>query len=102
MGNGVIDSITDVVYLEPYKFDNKQTEKMAIEIDSINDKMLKEGKRYLLIGPGRWGTRDRFIGIPVMWSQISNAKVIVEVSLPDFHLGWIDFLGKTKKAKNCR
>jgi hypothetical protein len=63
-----------------------QTEKMAREIESLNDQMLKEGKRYVLIGPGRWGTRDRFIGIPVVWPQISNAKVIVEVSLPDFHL----------------
>jgi hypothetical protein len=86
MGNGVIDDITDVIYVEPSKFDNMQTEKMATEIDSINDKMLKEGRRYILIGPGRWGTRDRFIGIPVVWPQISNAKVIVEVSLPDFHL----------------
>jgi hypothetical protein len=86
MGNGVIDDITDVIYVEPSKFDNMQTEKMAIEIDAINDRMLKEGRRYVLIGPGRWGTRDRFIGIPVMWPQISNAKVIVEVSLPDFHL----------------
>jgi hypothetical protein len=86
MGNGVIDNITDVIYVEPSKFDNMQTEKMAAEIDALNDRMLKEEKRYLLIGPGRWGTHDRFIGIPVMWPQISNAKVIVEVSLPDFHL----------------
>jgi hypothetical protein len=86
MGNGVIDDITDVIFVEPSKFDNMQTEKMAREIESLNDQMLKEGKRYVLIGPGRWGTRDRFIGIPVVWPQISNAKVIVEVSLPDFHL----------------
>ena len=86
MGNGVIDDITDVIYIEPSKFDNMQTEKIAMEIDEINDKMLKEDRRYVLIGPGRWGTRDRFIGIPVVWPQISNAKVIVEVSLPDFHL----------------
>jgi hypothetical protein len=86
MGNGVIDDITDVIYVEPSKFDNTQTEKMAQEIDNINDKMLKEGRRYVLIGPGRWGTRDKFIGIPVVWPQISNAKVIVEVGLPDFHL----------------
>jgi hypothetical protein len=86
MGNGIIDDITDVIYVEPSKFDNMLTEKMAVEIDSINDKMLKEGRRYVLIGPGRWGTRDKFIGIPVVWPQISNAKVIVEVSLPDFHL----------------
>ena len=59
---------------------------MADEIAGVNEKMLKEGRRYVLIGPGRWGTKDRFLGIPVVWPQISNAKVIVEVGLPDFHL----------------
>ena len=86
MGNGIIDYITDVIYVEPAKFDNMVTEKMAEEIESINDRMLKENRKYLLIGPGRWGTRDKFIGIPVQWPQISHAKVIVEVGLPDFHL----------------
>ena len=86
MGNGLIDDITDVIYLEPSDFNNMLTGKMADEIDRLNDKMLKENRRYMLIGPGRWGTRDKFIGIPVAWPQISNAKVIVEVSLPDFHL----------------
>jgi hypothetical protein len=86
MGNGVIDSISDVVYVEPEKFDNLRTAQMAEEIDAINDKMLKGNTRYVLIGPGRWGTKDRFLGIPVAWPQISNAKVIVEVDLPDFHL----------------
>lgn len=86
MGNGLIDDITDVIFLEPSKFDNMLTEKMAEEIDAFNDKMLKANQRYILIGPGRWGTRDKFIGIPVVWPQISNAKVIVEVSLPDFPL----------------
>jgi hypothetical protein len=47
--------------------------------------MVRENRRYILIGPGRWGSNDRFLGIPVAWPQISNAKVIVEVSLPDFH-----------------
>ena len=86
MGNGLIDNITDVVYVEPSSFNNQVTEKMAEEIDLINDKMLSENRKYILIGPGRWGTRDRFIGIPVVWPQISNAKIIVEVSLPDFPL----------------
>ena len=48
--------------------------------------MQQEGKKYILIGPGRWGTRDKFIGIPVVWSQISNAAVIVEIGLKDFPL----------------
>jgi hypothetical protein len=86
MGNGLIEYIKDVIYLEPSRFMNLMTEKMAEEIDIMNDRMLKENRRYILIGPGRWGTRDKFIGIPVAWPQISNAKIIVEVSLPDFPL----------------
>ncbi len=86
MGNGLVGDITDVIYLEPQNFNNLLTTGMADEIDSMNVKMFRENRRYVLIGPGRWGTRDRFLGIPVAWPQISNAKVIVEVSLPDFHL----------------
>ena len=86
MGNGVINDITDIVYLESGKFNNLLTGQMADEIERINEKMSGEERKYILIGPGRWGTRDRYIGIPVVWPQISNAKVIVEVSLPDFHL----------------
>lgn len=86
MGNGLIDYITDVIYIQPDLFDNMLTEQMAEEIDKINDRMLKENMHYVLIGPGRWGTRDKFIGVPVVWPQISNAKVIVEMSLPDFPL----------------
>ena len=86
MGNGVIDDITDFIYVEPEKFNNMLTNEMADEIDMMNEKMLQENRRYVLLGPGRWGTRDRFLGIPVVWPQISNAKVIVEVSLPDFHV----------------
>jgi CheY-like chemotaxis protein len=85
MGNGVIDNITDIIYVEPEKFDNLFTVQMADEIDRINDKMLKENRPYILIGPGRWGTKDKFLGIPVVWPQISNARIIVEVDLPDFH-----------------
>jgi hypothetical protein len=85
MGNGVINDITDIIYIEPDKFDNKLTIEMAEEIAVLNEKLVKENRKYILIGPGRWGTRDRFLGIPVAWPQISSAKVIVEVSLPDFH-----------------
>jgi hypothetical protein len=86
MGNGVIDDISDLIYIEPDKFDNLHTTQIAEEIDMINEKMLKANLRYILVGPGRWGTKDKFLGIPVVWPQISNAKVIVEVDLPDFHL----------------
>ncbi|MCU0455065.1 MAG: hypothetical protein MUE74_02090, partial [Bacteroidales bacterium] len=86
MGNGAICNISDLVYLEPDKFDNMRTLEMAAEIDDINDEMLRENCGYVLIGPGRWGTRDRFLGIPVLWPQISNARVIVEIDLPGFNL----------------
>lgn len=85
MGNGIISDVTDIVYVEPEKFDNKLTVTMASEIARVNDMMVKEDRKYILIGPGRWGSRDRFLGIPVTWPQISNARVIVELSLPDFH-----------------
>jgi hypothetical protein len=86
MGNGVIDDITDFIYVMPDKFNYMLTTEMAAEIDLMNEKMLQENRRYVLLGPGRWGTRDRFLGIPVVWPQISNAKIIVEVSLPDYHV----------------
>ncbi|MEI6900887.1 MAG: PEP/pyruvate-binding domain-containing protein, partial [Bacteroidota bacterium] len=86
MGNGLLDDITDVVFVDPETFDSGKTIEMADEIEKINAEMGKNNKKYILIGPGRWGTRDRFIGIPVTWPQISNAKVIVETSLEGFPL----------------
>lgn len=86
LGNGKIDDINDVIFVDPDKFDKMQTLVMAREIEMLNREMVKKKKKYVLIGPGRWGTSDRFLGIPVAWSQISNAKVIVEMSLNDFPL----------------
>jgi hypothetical protein len=86
MGNGLIDDIHEVVFVDPDTFDKTKTQEMADEMDKINSEMGKEGKKYILIGPGRWGTRDKWIGIPVVWPQISNAKVIVETSLEGFPL----------------
>ncbi len=86
MGNGRVKDIQDVIYAIPEKFDKLKTEEIANEIGRLNAKMIKEKRKYILMGPGRWGTRDKFIGIPVAWPQISNAKVIVEMSLEDFPL----------------
>ncbi|NPA43213.1 MAG: pyruvate, phosphate dikinase [Chlorobi bacterium] len=86
MGNGLINDIQDVIYVKNDAFDKTKTPEMAEEIDRLNRKMGEQNRQYLLIGPGRWGTRDRFIGIPVRWTQISNAKVIVETSLEGFPL----------------
>jgi len=86
MGNGIVDSIEDVIYVDNTKFDKLHTVEMAAEIEVLNEKMVAENRRYILIGPGRWGTRDKWIGIPIRWAQISNAKVMVETSLADFPL----------------
>jgi hypothetical protein len=86
VGNGEINDIRDVIYIQNDKFSKLKTIEMAEEIDLLNKRMIEQGRRYILIGPGRWGSRDRFVGIPVNWSQISNAKVIVEISLHNFPL----------------
>ena len=86
MGNGKLQYIRDVVYVDPAKFDRLRTEEIAEEIKRHNATVALEGEKYLLIGPGRWGTRDPLTGIPVQWSDIANAKVIVEQGLPDFPL----------------
>ena len=86
LGNGEIKDIRDVIYIDPERFDKLKTIEMAAEIEVLNSQMKKGNKHYVLIGPGRWGSRDRFVGIPVNWSQISNAKVIVEVSLENYPL----------------
>lgn len=86
LGNGELTDIFDIIYVDPEKFDKMQTLSMVKEIEYLNNVMMNEDRKYILIGPGRWGTRDRFLGIPVTWPQISNAKMIVEMSLPDFPL----------------
>jgi hypothetical protein len=84
LGNGEIGNIYDFVYVDATKFDKLKTMEMANEIERINDKMIGQNRKYILLGQGRWGTRDRHLGIPVCWSQISNARVIIEISLADF------------------
>ncbi|MBN1165196.1 MAG: hypothetical protein JXB45_11500 [Candidatus Krumholzibacteriota bacterium] len=85
MGNGVIDDIRDIIFIDPELFDRTKTVEMKTELEKINRAAVRSGARYILIGPGRWGSRDRFIGIPVRWSDISNARVIVEVEMEGFH-----------------
>ena len=72
--------------MDPEKFDRLKTEQIAEEVKYFNDKLKTTDSGYILIGPGRWGTRDRMTGIPVLWSDISKAKVIVEQGLKDFPL----------------
>ena len=86
MGNGIISGITDIIYVDPAHFDKMKTREIAAEISQFNRKMDFLNKEYILIGPGRWGTRDPFTGIPVAWANISRARIIVEMGLKDFPL----------------
>jgi len=86
LGSEINDELNYIVYVPPEKFNIVKTEDIAAELDIINAELRQEHKQYVLIGPGRWGTSDRFLGIPVAWSQISNAKVIVEVVLPNMSI----------------
>ena len=85
LGNGVLDTIRDVVFIDPERFDVRQSHRIASELESFNRDLIEARRPYVLIGFGRWGTTDPLGGIPVDFGQISGAKVIVEASLPDLN-----------------
>ncbi|MBN2790357.1 MAG: phosphoenolpyruvate synthase [Candidatus Delongbacteria bacterium] len=84
LGNGSIENIFDIIYVKPESFDHSKTLKIMDTIKVLNAKMIKHKKKYILIGPGRWGTSDPWLGMPVKWADISQASVIVEAGLKDF------------------
>jgi len=86
MGNGVIDFLRDIVFVKPDTFESRLTARIADELDAINRELRRVDKQYLLIGFGRWGSSDPWLGIPVNWGQISGAKVIVESTLEDMNV----------------
>ncbi len=87
IGHGIITDICDVVYVKTKNFSAADTQQIADEIERINRTFLTQGdSHYLLIGPGRWGSSDPWLGIPVKWPNISAARVIVEAGLPQFHV----------------
>lgn len=84
LGNGVIGDLRDILYVRPDTFDPGKTRDIAKEIAGRNDVLRLEGRPYLLIGPGRWGSSNPWLGIPVTWPQISGAKAIIETALEHF------------------
>ncbi len=82
LGNGTRHDICDVVYLKPDAFEARFTDRMATELDGVNRGLEEAGHPYLLIGFGRWGSSDPWLGVPVDWGQISGARAIVEATLP--------------------
>jgi hypothetical protein len=86
LGNGVIDDIRDVVYIHPNRLDRMRTSNLTDHIEAIDAKLRAAGRPYLLIGPGRWGSSDPSLGVPVSWDQIRGAKAIIEVPMSDIHV----------------
>jgi hypothetical protein len=81
IGNGIDDSIKDVIFIKPDNFDKKNMVKIVAEIEILNKLLISKKKKYLLIGFGRWGSSDSWLGVPVVWSQISGARAIIESTL---------------------
>ena len=86
LGNGKIADIYDFVYVKPEAFEAMNSKKIAADIGKLNEQFINEGKHYVLVGPGRWGSNDASLGVPVKWSQISQARVIVESGLEDYRI----------------
>lgn len=86
LGNGRMDDIRDVIYVRPEQFDAAHTREIAAQVGELNARLADEERRCILIGPGRWGSSDPWLGIPVSWDQISAARVIVETSLENFRI----------------
>ncbi|MCW8925818.1 MAG: hypothetical protein OQJ84_06145 [Xanthomonadales bacterium] len=84
LSNGRIKTIRDIVFVKPENFERVNMAHMAQQVGEYNKRFKSKGTPYLLLGPGRWGTSDRWLGIPVKWDQISSARVIVEANYGDF------------------
>jgi hypothetical protein len=86
LGNGQIEHLNDLVFVRPDHFDRAQTRAIAAQIGHVNDTLRRAGRPYVLIGPGRWGSADPWLGIPVRWDQINGARLIVEAALEAFRV----------------
>ncbi len=84
LGNLNLNDIRDIVFVSPDSFDRSKTVEIAGQVGEMNVRLKSAGRKYLLIGPGRWGSSERWLGVPVVWNQISSAGVIVEAAYGDF------------------
>lgn len=86
LGHGIMDNVRYLVYVKPENFNSSYNPAVAQEIEKINSEMVAAGEPYVLIGPGRWGSSDSALGVPVKWPQISGARLIVETALPGYRI----------------
>ena len=86
LGHGVMDNVKHIVYVKSKDFNSINNPAVALEIENLNKELIEKGEPYILIGPGRWGSSDPALGIPVKWPQIAGARLIVETSLPGYRI----------------
>lgn len=86
LGHGIMDNIRYLVYVKPETFDSSRNQELAGEIEKINAGFVERGEPYVLIGPGRWGSSDPALGVPVKWPQIAGARLIAESALPGYRI----------------
>ena len=86
LGNGMVEDVHYILYVRSDRFDALRSRDIAAEIGNINEQLTAHGESYVLVGPGRWGSSDPALGIPVKWSHISGAKAVVECGLEDFRV----------------
>ena len=86
LGHGIINDVYDIIYVKTSEFNASNNLLIAAEIGKINERMVAEDRNYILVGPGRWGSADRWLGIPVKWPHISNARLIVESGLKNYRI----------------
>jgi len=86
LGHGIMEDIHDLIYVKTDGYNAGDNPTIAYEIEKLNRKFLDEGKHYVLVGPGRWGSSDSWLGIPVKWPHISAARVIVEAGLTNYRV----------------
>lgn len=86
LGNGIISDVQDVIYVKSDAFDAADNQLVVYEIEKLNRKLLDEGRGYILVGPGRWGSSDPWLGIPVKWPHICAARLIVECGRADYRV----------------
>ena len=86
LGHGIVTDVQDIIYVKTGAFSSSNNQLIAYDIEKINRKFTAEEKNYVLVGPGRWGSSDSWLGIPVKWPHISNARVIVECGLENYRV----------------
>ena len=86
LGHGIMDNVRYIVYVKPGTFDSARNPELVKEIEAINAHFVEDSEPYILVGPGRWGSSDPALGIPVKWSQIAGARLIAESALPGYRI----------------